>query len=367
MKSKLDKSYTTDGKVKIFSSEDDVNKKLGRILGKKFKDYRDQWNKANKMELVTDFPLFLHLDMNQLCNYKCPHCIIGTPSEVSKYYDGEYLDFKNFKKIIDEGSEHNCPSVEPQGNNEPFLIKNLHEYIYYAHKKGFIDIMLNNNGSAFTKKRAEQILDSGLTRLRFSLDAATPETYAKVRVGSIPLEKVIKNIEYFLEIKEKKNYKLPIVGVSFCKMAHNEHEVDQFINFWSNKVDIIAIQRFVPPIPNEEGFAPDKYSKYYSKDQVNEKPINEFKCVQPFQRVMIKNDKIGPCCVSFNKELILGSINDTTIYEAWHSKKMKKIRKMHKEGKFYLDKTCNDCVNLIYPTNKITKFNKHIPNYLTQT
>jgi len=28
MKSKLDKSYTTDGKVKIFSSEDDVNKKL---------------------------------------------------------------------------------------------------------------------------------------------------------------------------------------------------------------------------------------------------------------------------------------------------------------------------------------------------
>ena len=42
--------------------------------------------------------------------------------------------------------------MEPQGNNEPFLIKNLHEYIEYAHKKGFIDIILNNNGSALTKK-----------------------------------------------------------------------------------------------------------------------------------------------------------------------------------------------------------------------
>ena len=74
------------------------------------------------MELVTDFPLFLHLDMNQECNYKCPHCIIGTPKEVSEYYDGKYLNFR-ILKIIDEGSEHNCPSVEPQGNNEPFLIK----------------------------------------------------------------------------------------------------------------------------------------------------------------------------------------------------------------------------------------------------
>ena len=96
--------------------------------------------------------------------------------------------------------------------------------------------MLNNNGSAFTKKRAEEILDSGLTRLRFSLDAATPETYSKVRVGSIPLEKVIKNIEYFLELKERKNYKLPIVGVSFCVMKHNEHEVDDFFNFGKIKL-----------------------------------------------------------------------------------------------------------------------------------
>ena len=46
-------------------------------------------------------------------------------------------------------------------------------------------------------------LDSGITRLRFGLDAATPETYKKVKVGSRPLDQVIKNIETFLELKEK--------------------------------------------------------------------------------------------------------------------------------------------------------------------
>ena len=344
------KNYTTDGKVVTMSTEEDINIKLGNIIGKKFVDYRKKWDAANNMDIVTEFPLFLHLDMNQECNYKCPHCIIGTPTEVSEYYEGDYINFNSFKKIIDEGADHGCPSMEPQGNNEPFLIKDLHKYIHYAHKKGFIDIMLNNNGSALTKKRAQQILDSGLTRLRFSLDAFTAETYSKVRVGSIPLQRVIKNIETLIELKDKGNYKLPLIGVSFCKMRHNEHETDDFIKYWKNKVDMISIQTYVPPTPNI-----DKYKVYYSTDQLNSEPINEFKCVQPFQRVVIKNQSIAPCCVSFNKNLIIGTIGKkNAIYNAWNSEKMNKLRDMLKKGEFYLDKTCKDCVNLIYTNNKIT-------------
>ena len=184
--------------------------------------------------------------MNQECNYKCPHCIIGHKKEVDEYYEGDPLNFEDFKKIVDEGSDYGCPSLSPQGNNEPFLIKDLHKYIYYAHQKGFIDIMLNNNGSALTPKRAQQILDSGLTRIRFSLDAISPDTYSKVRVGSIHLDRVIKNMDTFLELKEKGNYKLPVVGVSFCKVSQNEHEVEDFINFWQPKVDLISIQKFMP-------------------------------------------------------------------------------------------------------------------------
>ena len=203
---------------------------------------------------------------------------------------------------------------------------------------------------AFTKRRAEQILDSGMTRLRFSLDAATAETYKKVRVGSIPLERVIRNIDYFLELKAKRNYKLPLVGVSFVKMSSNEHEVEQFSNFWKNKVDMVTIQRFMPPIVDLK-----KFKGYYSKDQIAEKPIQEFKCVQPFQRVLIRNDYIVPCCENFNKDLIIGSLKTSTIHKAWHSEKMNRIRDMHKRGEFYLEKTCNDCVNIMYPNHKIAK------------
>ena len=338
------KNYTTDGKTQHLSSEEDINTKLINIIGKKFADYRKLWDQANDMDIVTDFPLFLHLDMNQECNYKCPHCIIGHKSLVKEIYGDEvYLNFDHYKKIIDEASEYNCPSLSPQGYNEPFLIKNLHEYISYAHKKGFIDIMLNNNGSAITKKRSQQLLDLGITRLRFSLDATTPETYSKVRVGSIHLDRV-KNIFDFLELKEKGNYKLPIVGVSFCKMRANEHELDDFIMEWKDKVDIVSVQRYVPPTPKKQ-----EYREYYSSDQFNLEPVNEFHCVQPFQRIMIRNESITPCCVSFNKDLTLGKLGEMSIYDAWHSEKMNNLRELHKKGEFFKNKTCKDCVEAIYP------------------
>ena len=339
------KEYTTDGKVRHLTTEEDINLKLGKIIGKKFIDYRKTWDAANKFEIVTDFPLFLHLDMNQECNYKCPHCVIGTKSEVDEFYEGEYLDFESFKYIVDQGSEYNCPSLSPQGNNEPFLIKDLHKYILYASKKGFIDIMLNNNGSALTPKRSQQILDSGLTRLRFSLDAMSQETYSKVRVGSIPIDRVKRNIETFLNLKEKGGYKLPIVGVSFCRLKQNQEEENEFIEYWYNKVDIISIQQFVPPTPNI-----NKYQKFYTDDQYIESPKDKFNCVQPYQRLVIKNQLIYPCCVTFNKDLVLGSINKTKIYDAWHSPKMNELREIHKLGDYKKDKTCKTCVDLIYPT-----------------
>ncbi|WP_440929847.1 radical SAM/SPASM domain-containing protein [Candidatus Pelagibacter sp.] len=345
------KSYSTDGKVKHLSTEEDINIKLGKIIGQKFIDYRKTWDAANNFEIVTDFPLFLHVDMNQTCNYKCPHCIIAYKDEVEGYYEGKNLNFEDYKKIVDEGSDYNCPSISPQGNNEPFLIKDLHKYINYAYKKGFIDIMLNNNGSAITPKRAQQVLDSGLTRIRFSLDALSAESYPKVRVGAIPLEKVKKNIETFLNLKEQGNYKLPVTGVSFVKMKHNEHELDDFINYWRDRVDMVSIQTFTPPTTNVE-----KYEKFYASDQLIEsEPISEFKCVQPFQRVVICNETIYPCCVNFNKDLSIGKLGQDTIYSAWHSKKMNDLRNLHRQGKFYLDKTCTECVNLIYPNNTISK------------
>ena len=101
------KKYTTDSKVNHFSAKEDHNTKLTRILGKKFADYRERWNKVNKFELITDFPLFLHVELNQKCNYECPHCIIGDANLTnSMFNEKENIGFEQYKKICDEGAKN---------------------------------------------------------------------------------------------------------------------------------------------------------------------------------------------------------------------------------------------------------------------
>lgn len=336
-------AYTTDGKVVHYSKADDINSRLAKIIGPRFVAYRQAWDSASRLETVTDFPLFLQVDMNQRCNYRCPHCIVGTPELIPQYYGPDEIDFTAFQRIVDEGAEYGCPSISPQGSNEPLLIKTIEDWIGYAHRRGFIDIMMNTNASALTETRAQRLLDSGITRLRFSLDAATQETYAKVRVGSRPLAEVERNIERFLELKEKGGYALPITGVSFCRMSHNEHEIDQFRQRWEDKVDMVSIQTFVPPVDIGD------YSGYYASNQMRGSPVEEFRCPQPFQRVVIRNHEATPCCVVFSGKLKIGDLRQESIHQAWHSEAMRNLRDLHRANRWRDNETCRRCVSLIYP------------------
>lgn len=337
------KKYTTDGKVTHLSKDEDINSKLSRLIGEKYDDYRVDWNRANDLELVTEFPLFLHFDMNQKCNLKCPHCIVSDEQLLKKYYSGENLNFSKYARAIDEGREYGCPSVSVQGNNEPLLNKELEKYIKYASTSNYIDIMMNSNASALTRDRSRSILDSGLTRLRFSLDAYYKTTFEKIRVGG-DYDRVLRNIDNFLDIKEQANYELPIVGVSFCRQRDNQEEEGDFIDFWKDKVDSVSIQKFVPPVLE------DGYSKFYSSDQTNpNKEFSGFRCPQPFQRVTIKNSEITPCCAMFSTKLKIGDLRSDSIHKAWNSVEMIELREMHRKGEWYKNKICRQCVNLIYP------------------
>jgi len=334
--------YTTDGKVTHYSKDEEINDKLGRIIGENFIKYRKDWNEIHKLEKVSDFPLFLQIHPNQTCNYKCPHCLIGQ-KQIKKEYVDSGINWDTYKKIILEGEEYDCPSISIQGWNEPLLMKDLEEYISYASKHGFIDIMLNSNGSLLTEERARKILDSGLTRIRFSLDAITKETYKKVRLSD-EYDKVVNSILRFIELRDSGGYQLPVVGVSFCKIATNQHEVEPFMQYWDKIVDLVSIQTFMPPVQNSV------FNGFYASDQKNgnENIPSIFKCPQPFERVDIHNSAIFPCCYYSNSKMKIGDLENDTIYQAWNSKKAKSIRHIMQKGEYWRIKTCKDCVSTTF-------------------
>ena len=86
--------YTTDNKVKWYSTEGDINGKLESILGERFVEYRKNWNLVNKFELETEFPLYMQLELHQICNLRCPMCLITVPEASSKYINDKHMDWQ---------------------------------------------------------------------------------------------------------------------------------------------------------------------------------------------------------------------------------------------------------------------------------
>jgi radical SAM protein with 4Fe4S-binding SPASM domain len=337
--------YTTDGKVRHFSADQSIDEKLTGILGPKFAEYRRRWDAANAFELETDFPLFLHVELSQICNLRCPMCLQGTPETRKKHFTRDQLGWDLYRKIVLEGQTYGCPSISPQGFNEPLLTPDLERYIRFAAEHGFIDIMMNTNGTLLNESRARKLLDAGLTRLRFSLDAATKETYEKIRRGA-HYEVTHRNIERFLELKRQGGYALPLVGVNFCKTRLNEHEEALFIHKWEKVVDMVAVQEFIPPDAEMD------YSAFYpTQSKLREEICSGFQCVQPWQRVMVRNTgDVCPCYAMCSEDFVLGNIRTETISKLWAGPKMRRLRAIHKAGRYRDDEACLKCVELVSRT-----------------
>jgi len=320
-------------KIKV-KTESDIVEELKEIVGNEFIEYREKWDKVNNFEIETDFPMFLHIEPNYKCNFKCPMCTQGVPELKEKFGYDEALATKDISNMLDQAKAAGCPSVSFQGDNEPFLIKQIPDWFKMAKDAGFVDIMVNTNGSVMTERLATRIIESGLTRIRFSLDAVTEDTYSKIRIGG-NFTKVYKNINLFLKIREQLGSKLPQVGVNFVKMAVNAHEEEAFKQYWSEKVDYIVMQDFMTP---------DIQGDFSGLDIVDRAPVHEFRCQQPNQRLYIKgNGDVTPCCAMFSSYLKLGSIHEQSLSELWNSKAAKDLRKLHAEGRYKENPICLKC------------------------
>lgn len=325
--------------VSNYSRHGDINDYLGEIIGPEFDEYREIWNKAHNLEIETNFPTYLSLETLMKCNYRCTMCTYSDPKEVKKIRYKEQLSDELYDKIIYEVNKHNCPSMGFNMLNEPLLDKKIIKRIKLASDAGIIDSRMNTNASLLTEEKAEEIVDSGLTRLLVGLDAFTPDTYKKVRIGG-DFDLVMRNVDNFLKIREKKGKKLPILRVSFVRLSINEMEIADFIDHWKNRADLVAIQEYQPPFDNDE---------YVGKHAVSKLMPKDYTCPQPHERMVIKgNGNLYPCCAQYNHTLVMGNLQENSIQEIWTSEHWKKMRRHMKERTWEQLETCKKCLQSSY-------------------
>jgi len=114
--------------------------------------------------------------------------------------------------------------------------------------------------------------------------------------------------------------------VQAVMLPGTEGYVDEYKKFWTGKVD-------------EVGFL-----DYKQMDKRNKGIEYPWACPQIWQRMAVWWDgTILPCNHDDDGSLSLGEVGKVPIKAAWHSEKLKHVRKMHKIGKAHEIKACDGC------------------------
>jgi MoaA/NifB/PqqE/SkfB family radical SAM enzyme len=89
---------------------------------------------------------------------------------------------------------------------------------------------LTTNGGRMNTDKFEEYATLGLAEIHFSLNAITAPTHAAV-MKMKNYDKIVDNVQQILKLKHR-SYPYTHVHVSFVICKGNEHEIDDFVDFW---------------------------------------------------------------------------------------------------------------------------------------
>jgi len=354
--------------------KEDPEKRLSESLikkyGERFSDYRKQYfkildNPKHEYDTVAEYPLNVLVEVLNKCNLECIMCLSSHRKGPTKVIDDEMID-----KLFKEFKENNLPALMFGAGEEPLMYKDIDKMWEKANSIGIMDNFLFTNGTFLNEDMRQKIIENKVSRVFISIDAATEQTYRKIRQTNRGidediqgnkklqiinedenrLEKIEDNIKKLVELRDSKKLSLPLIRVSFAVQHANKHEIELFKTKWENVVDFIEFQETqnigydkLAKLSEEERWRrrDPLYKKDYKKD-----------CNAPFHSATVWADgSVIPCCTFQGKNLTLGNINGvpelgipaSSLKELWNGEKINELREQFRTGK--LNIVCQSCLN----------------------
>jgi MoaA/NifB/PqqE/SkfB family radical SAM enzyme len=181
---------------------------------------------ARNYRALMAMPTFINIEFVQgKCNLKCRMCLgVNAPTHPRKL---SYISVDQFRDMLSVSPTIRGVTLS-SGDSDPLLHPQIDEIVQVAgeHK---VELNIYTNGLPLSERTCRLIVQSqSVSALNFSIDAATAETYAKIRGGNF--ERVRKNIGMLQDIKREQSREWPHLSMSFVAMADNIHELPAFVD-----------------------------------------------------------------------------------------------------------------------------------------
>jgi organic radical activating enzyme len=338
-------------------------KEWEKSKGPKYRKYRKAWTDRVKNLDAGDFPLNLNTEITTRCNLACSFCthLSLKPAQIGD------IPFKDYSRAIKEGEKYGLPTVNINGLGEPLLRRDITDFIRYAKNCGVVDVMFHTNGTIMTTKLAEELIDSDLDRIVFSVDSPDKKTYESMRIlnssyvqslkkqnitpRGVCWEKTVDNVLLFIKVRNSRGLKSPIVRATMVATEKTISQVPKLLALWKPHVDHITVQDLTWRTKLlENGHWENKETSALSEnfDVIREEAIRKkisFICPFLYQSIyQFYGGGLIPCGnPNARTHLVMGQWGSQTIHEVWTGKKYRELRKLHCAGKWHEHPICRDC------------------------
>lgn len=213
-----------------------------------------------RAEIVDAYPVTATFEASSICNLRCTMCI--TACDLGVFEPDRADGLSSIESVCRELLPYTS-KVQWHASGEVFTsneiwraLKMIGEYPH-PHKR-LVEIF--TNGQLLNAQRRRALLDSPVTNVVFSVDAATAETYKRLR-GS-DFSRLIRNIGALVAEDKEASLNISLLMVT---MRENIHELPQFIRLARQlgvrNVIYTPLFPFGISMPSKQG--PDGFLFYY--------------------------------------------------------------------------------------------------------
>lgn len=169
--------------------------------------------------------LRVYMDTNQTCNLACRMCIRSAFSTAPQA--NKSMEWPLFKKIAREVFPL-AEQVSLSCGAEPLHSAIFLKALKYTVKRGVPYVDFVTNGMLLDRKAIAAIIDSGADLMKVSLDSADKATFERLRHGA-SFDKLIRSLELFKSIKEKRGVTKPALRISAVLMRSTIDGIEELL------------------------------------------------------------------------------------------------------------------------------------------
>ncbi|MEP6708569.1 MAG: radical SAM protein [Verrucomicrobiota bacterium] len=212
--------------------------------------------------------LTLRLDIINKCNLRCVMCHFSDDAIFKR--PTKQFTTDEFKALFREIGPHIREVILSCGD-EPLTSKYLPEILYYlADEHPEVAIEFCTNAMLMRAPIRKAIMETGVARLLFSVDAVSAPLLESIRVGC-RYEQLLGNILALRDLKEQWHACFPSFVFNFVMMTRNIHEAPAFVHLakslGADSIDfrhVVAIETYFDPTDLLSS-QPAKYNYYREK------------------------------------------------------------------------------------------------------